>query len=161
MREDTNNKRTVFDRQGAAFHTSLRIRNSDTDQFLHVNNAAMASYFEEARMAIFQEDTLAACMRGKNVVVAHLGIDFLKEIFYPGDIGIWTTGIKVGTSSFSLMQGLYVGDTLCAQAKAVCVLMDSANARPTTIPDAMRERLMAPQEGFRPTLHSNDQTADR
>lgn len=148
--------RAGFDRQLARFQTRLRTRNADTDQYQHINNAVIASFFEEARMAIFLRDDLAACMREKRVVVAHLEIDFLKEIFYPGDVEIWTESEGAGTTSFALMQGLYAGDVLCARAKAVCVLLDSDTARPTTLPDALRERL-APSLAEAPLpLRSND-----
>lgn len=125
----------------ASFLTRLRLRNGDTDQFRHVNNAAIASCFEEARMAIFQQADLAPSMAGKNVVVAHLAIDFLSEVFYPGDIEVKTTPVATRNTSFELTQGLYMGDTLCAQAKAICVLMDAAQSRPTPLPDAFRDGL--------------------
>src|SRR3546814_6675937 len=72
--------RAGFDRQLARFQTRLRTRNADTDQYRHINNAVIASFFEEARMAIFLQDDLAACMREKRVAVAHREIDFLKEM---------------------------------------------------------------------------------
>ncbi|SFC43399.1 acyl-CoA thioester hydrolase [Cupriavidus sp. OV038] len=127
--------------ESASFSTRLRLRNGDTDQFRHVNNAAIATCFEEARMAIFQQADLAPCMAGKTVVVAHLAIDFLSEVFYPGEIEVRTTPVAARNTSFELMQGLYMGDTLCARAKAICVLMDAAQARPTPLPDAFRDRL--------------------
>lgn len=139
-------KGTDFDPRAAPFVTHLRWRNSDTDQFRHINNAAIASCFEEARMAIFLEQDLAACMAGKNVVVAHLAIDFLKEIYFPGNAEVKTVPIRSGNTSFELEQGLFAGDVLCARAKAICVLMDAAHARPTTLPDAFRQRL-APAAG--------------
>ena len=35
------------------FWTEEKLRNADTDQFRHVNNAAIATLFEAARMEIF------------------------------------------------------------------------------------------------------------
>jgi acyl-CoA thioesterase FadM len=62
-------------------------------------------------------------------------------VFYPGEIEVRTTPVAARNTSFELMQGLYMGDTLCARAKAICVLMDAAQARPTPLPDAFRDRL--------------------
>lgn len=152
----TAETRVSFDRQLARFQTRLRTRNVDTDQYGHINNAVIASFFEEARMAIFLRDDLAACMHDKRVVVAHLEIDFLKEIFYPGDVDVWTGSERAGMTSFALVQGLYTGDVLCARAKAICVLLDPDSSRPTALPDALRERL-APSRAEAPLLlRSND-----
>lgn len=152
----TADTRDDFDRRLARFQTRLRTRNADTDQYRHINNAAIASFFEEARMAIFLRDDLAACMYDKRVVVAHLEIDFLKEIFYPGDVEIQTEAEGTGATSFSLVQGLYAGDALCARAKAVCVLLDSPGARPMVLPHALRERLAPNPAEASPPLRSND-----
>jgi len=146
-----------FDRQAAYFRTRIGMRNSDTDQFRHINNAAIASFFEEARMSVFAQDDLAVSMQGKNVVVAHLAIDFLKEIFYPGELEIWTTPERAGTTSFTLIQGLYAGDTLCARAKAVCVLLDSQSRQPVALPDALRGQLAPGRAGGPRRLPFNDQ----
>ena len=126
----------------ARFSTRLRLRNRDTDQFLHVNNAAIATFFEEARMAIFMEDALADCMKDRHVVVAHLAIDFIAEIFYPGDIDVRTTPMRTGNTSFELSQALYAGESLCARASATCVLIDAKQGRPAPLPDPLRQQLV-------------------
>lgn len=128
----------------ARFATRLTLRNRDTDQFRHVNNAAIATFFEEARMAIFMQDTLADCMEDRHVVVAHLAIDFIAEIFYPGEIDVMTTPIRAGNTSFELTQALYAGGHLCARSSATCVLMDSKQGRPTRLPDPLRQQLVPP-----------------
>lgn len=125
----------------AKFLARLRLRNADTDQFRHVNNAAIASHLEEARMAIFQREDLVDSMQGRNVVVAHLAIDFLREIFYPGDIEVRTTPVRTGNTSFELTQALYAEGQLCARATAVCVLMDAQTGKPTPLPDLLRKEL--------------------
>ena len=148
--------RVGFDRRLARFQTCLRTRNADTDQYRHINNAVIASFFEEARMDIFLRDDLAVCMHHKRVVVAHLEIDFLKETFYPSDVDVLTESECAGTTSFALVQGLYVGDVLCARARAVCVLLDSDSGKPTALPDAMRERLAPSRAAASLPLRSND-----
>nr|WP_280920925.1 thioesterase family protein [Cupriavidus sp. AcVe19-1a] len=120
------------------------MRNADTDQFRHVNNAAIATLFEEARMAIFMQDALADCMEDRHVVIAHLAIDFIAEILYPGEIDVMTTPIRTGNTSFGLTQALYAGGNLCARASATCVLMDSKQGRPTLLPDPLRQQLVPP-----------------
>nr|WP_315591855.1 thioesterase family protein [uncultured Cupriavidus sp.] len=126
------------------FSSRLKLRNADTDQFRHVNNAAVATLLEEARMAIFTDDGLSNCMHDKHVVVVHLAIDFIAEIFYPGEIEVRTMPVSAGNTSFELTQALYAGEKLCARASATCVLMDSNQSRPTPLPQRLRQHLAPP-----------------
>ena len=129
----------------AKYSVRLKLRNADTDQFQHVNNAAIATLFEEARMAVFMQEALVHTMEGKHVVVAHLAIDFIAEVLYPGEIDIGTTPVRTGNTSFELAQALYANGKLCARASATCVLMDSKSGRPAPLPDVFRERLALPE----------------
>ena len=80
-------------------------------------------------------------MKGKSVMVAHLAIDFLHELRFPGEIEIRTIGVATRNSSFELDQGLYARDILCSRARAVCVLIDDEVGRPTPLPAAFRQCL--------------------
>lgn len=129
------------------FSSRLMLRNADTDQFRHINNAAVATLLEEARMAIFTEGGLRDSMQDRHVVVAHLAIDFIAEIFYPGEIEVRTMPVSTGNTSFELTQALYAGEKLCARASATCVLMDSNQSRPTPLPPRLRQHLAPPVPG--------------
>ncbi|HZY22815.1 MAG TPA: thioesterase family protein [Beijerinckiaceae bacterium] len=81
-------------------------------------------------------------------VIARLGIDFRAELNFPGRVrtGTWIT--RLGRSSVSLAQVILSGDTLAAEADAVCVLMDGGTRRPMPYPDATRRAL---ESMLRPT----------
>ena len=76
-------------------------------------------------MEILARDSLRALMIGRNVVVAHLSIDFLKELYFPGAIEIGSATLKVGRTSFQLVQGLFIGSECLVFALATCVLLDT------------------------------------
>jgi acyl-CoA thioester hydrolase len=114
------------------------IRNADTDQFQHVNNAAIASYCEAGRMALFSEQGLQEAVTGLNAVVVKLTILFEQELFYPGDVRVGTRVTAVGNTSFEVSQGLYGVAGRFATSEATCVMMDRTQHKPVRVPDAVR-----------------------
>lgn len=114
------------------------IRNADTDQFQHVNNAAIASYCEAGRMALFSEPSLREAIFGLNVVVVKLTILFERELFYPGTVQVGTGVAAIGNTSFQVLQGLYGFRGRFATSEAICVMMDRAKHKAIRVPDAVR-----------------------
>ncbi|HWK43449.1 MAG TPA: thioesterase family protein [Stellaceae bacterium] len=120
------------------FWVGERIRNADTDQFQHVNNAAIASYCEAGRMELFAEPTLREAIAGLNVVVVKLTILFERELFYPGAVRVGTCVTAIGNTSFQVSQGLYGTQGRFATSEATCVMMERAQHKPIRVPDAVR-----------------------
>jgi len=118
--------------------TQEKLRNADTDQFHHVNNAVMASFFEAGRMEIFSPDEARPLMEGANLAVVRLVIDFHRELFYPGDVRIGSIIKRIGNSSFEVAQALYSSDICIASAEATCVLFDPARGRAQPISARLR-----------------------
>jgi acyl-CoA thioester hydrolase len=126
-------------RDAFRFWTQEKLRNPDTDQFGHVNNAAMASFFEAGRMELFAGRPAAAAKL--QLVVARLLMNFHKELYYPGEVSIGSIVTRVGRSSFDVAQGLFAGDDCIASAQATCVAFDAEQRRPTEIPGPLRDYL--------------------
>ena len=135
-------RKRSLDREACSFWTREKLRNADTDQFRHVNNAAISTFFESARMEVLEHDSLKESLIGRNVVVAHLSIDFLKELYFPGVIEIGSATLKVGRTSFQLVQGLFIGTECLAFALATCVLLDTERGKPAPIPELVRSQLL-------------------
>lgn len=121
---------------------ALRTRNRDTDQFGHVNHAAMASLFEESRIALVFAPELAGETRGIDLLVASLTMDFHKELRAPGPVRVGAAVTRMGTSSLDIRQGLFADGVCYASARAVCVLFGSASRRPVPASDALRAALL-------------------
>jgi acyl-CoA thioester hydrolase len=120
------------------FWIDENIRNADTDQFQHVNNAAIASYCEAGRMALFSEPSLREAIAGLNVVVVKLTIQFERELFYPGPVQVGTCVTAIGNTSFQVSQGLYGFQGRFATSEATCVMLDRAGHKPIRVPEAVR-----------------------
>lgn len=122
------------------FWSLEKLRNADTDQFRHVNNAAIASFLESGRMELFADPAISRLMDGLNVVVGQLTIEFQTEVFYPGEINIGSTVTYVGRSSFEVLQGVFRAGTCVATATASCVLLQAG--KPHAVPDDIRQHLL-------------------
>ncbi|GIQ76877.1 acyl-CoA thioesterase [Bradyrhizobium sp. ma5] len=122
------------------FWSLEKLRNADTDQFRHVNNAAIASFLEGGRMELFAEPAISRLMDGLNVVVGRLTIEFHSEVFYPGEVNIGSTVTSVGRSSFEVLQGVFRAGACVASATASCVLLQAG--KPHAIPDDIRRHLL-------------------
>ena len=142
-------RKRPLDRKECRFWTQEKLRNADTDQFRHVNNAVISTFLEAGRMEIFGRDSLKASLIGRNVVVAHLSIDFLRELHFPGGVEIGSATLKVGCTSFQLVQGVFIGSECLVFALATCVLLDTERGKPAPIPETIRTHLLEGLVGAR------------
>ena len=126
------------------FWTEEKLRNADTDQFRHVNNAAIATFFEAARMEIFAPPSVNTLMNGANLAVVRLLIEFSTELHFPGRVYVGSTVVETGNTSFKVRQGMFdcVHDNCCAVAEAICVLVRGDTKRPSTIAPELRAYLL-------------------
>ena len=120
----------------------LRTRNRDTDQFGHVNHAAMATLFEESRIALIFAPELAEETRGIDLLVANLNMAFHKELRAPGLVRIGAAVTRIGSSSLDIEQALFVDDICFVSAQAVCVLFGSDTRQPVRVSDALCQGLL-------------------
>lgn len=141
--------RTPPGRDAFRFWTQEKLRNPDTDQFGHINNAAMASFFEAGRMELFAERPADPAVANLQLVVARLLMTFHMELYYPGEVAIGSIVTRVGRSSFDVAQGLFVGDNCIASAQAICVAFDPEKRRPAEIPGTLRDYLSDPRADVR------------
>lgn len=116
-------------------------RYGDTDRQGHVNNAVFATFCETGRVSFLYDRGTPLAPRGCSFVIARLVLDFRAEIQWQDVVDIGTVVQRIGRSSFSLGQGLFVGATCVATSEGVIVLIDNATRRSTPFPDALRARL--------------------
>ena len=126
------------------FWTEEKLRNPDTDQFRHVNHAAMVSLFEAGRMELFARPEVRPLMQGTNLAVVRLLLHFHRELFYPGMVSVGSVIASVGNTSFTCLQGLFDGQGCVASAEAVCVMFDPEAGRARGIQDSLRAYLLTP-----------------
>jgi acyl-CoA thioester hydrolase len=122
------------------------IRFGDLDRQNHVNNAVFATHFESGRVIILYGEGYGLIVPDASFVLAHLSIDFLGEMYWPGIVEIGTAIARVGNSSIGLDQALFVDGVCVATGENTLVLVDKATRKPRPFsPDhAARIRASAP-----------------
>ena len=147
MADQTPFDQMRFDLARRATHrlfTPVTIRFSDTDKLGHVNNVAIAAYFEAARCELFYKLMQEAGIGGRiDFVLARVAIDFKREFFYPGTVAVGARFVRLGNRSITSGYGLFLGDTCHATAEAVIVFFDLDTRQAIAPPSALRTRLEA------------------
>ena len=119
------------------FRSDIQVRFNDTDALGHINNTSFALYAEYARVAFLDN------LRTGDVylILAHLGIDFVKQVKFRETVYVTTQVEKMGNSSLALYQEVYANDEVAAKIRSTVVLFDYSTQKSVRIPDEVREQL--------------------
>lgn len=118
--------------------TRVTVRYNDLDPLGHVNNVAMAVYFEQARCELVTPH-FKAQGRHLDMVLASAQLDYLRELHYPGEVEIGTIALKVGTKSFTLANCVFQDGVCAGTGTAVLVAFDLDKRTSIEIPAAARK----------------------
>lgn len=117
-------------------------RYADVDPLWHINNVAIAQYYEEARvssiMRIVGSERIPTDVSGR-ILIAHQSIDYLREAGYPGTLEIGIGVLRVGHSSYTFGMGMFQDGLCVSVSDAVMVFADTNGS--TRLPDEYRQRL--------------------
>ncbi|MFA7428983.1 MAG: thioesterase family protein [Rhodospirillaceae bacterium] len=119
------------------------IRFQDLDRVGHVNNIAFLIYAESGRVA-WAEQTWPGSTAGTGIgwTIVRITFNYVAQAHYPGTVDIGTRTLRLGTSSCTVGQGLFVGDTCVGTAESVLVWTDVKAGRGLPIPPDMRAALV-------------------
>ncbi len=126
----TPGRRPVYRPEDFPHRTVETIRFGDLDRQNHINNAVFATYFESGRVIVLYGEEYGLIVPGASFVLAHLAIDFLGEMHWPGHVEIGTAIARVGNASIEMDQALFVKGQCVAAARNVLVLIDKATRKP-------------------------------
>lgn len=122
----------------------LRIDWSELDTFQHVNNINFMKYMQSARVQFWEATGLSNLYEStkKGPILVSSKCDFMKPLFFPGNVLIKTKTEFIKNSSFGLHHKLYNdnGD-LCAEGHDVAVCFDFKTDTPFLITDDLRDAM--------------------
>jgi acyl-CoA thioester hydrolase len=121
-------------------------RYADVDPLWHINNVAIAQYYEEARVSttmMVMGDRRVASPDGERILIAHQAIDYLREATYPGALEVGIGVLAIGRSSFRYGMAMFQDGACVSVSEAVLVHADAHG--PAALPGEYRQRL----EGWR------------
>ncbi|HVT38819.1 MAG TPA: thioesterase family protein [Gemmatimonadaceae bacterium] len=96
------------------------MRFADTDAMGHVNNGSFVVYAETGRIDFMK--ALGAVDR--SFILAHLAVDFRRQVRFRESIVVESWVETIGTSSMTLRQAIRADDTVAAEVRAVVVSFD-------------------------------------
>jgi acyl-CoA thioester hydrolase len=120
-----------------------KLRYADTDLQGHITNSVFAVCCQNARMELICDPKRVPIPRNTQFVIARLVLEFRAEMRWPGTVEIGTRVERVGRSSATLAQALFVHEACVATAQSVAALMDMTTRRSTLLPDETVEALRA------------------
>lgn len=120
---------------------NLQPRFNDTDALGHINNASIATWFEEARRPLFKIFNPSLDPKKWNLIIARVEIDYLAQGHYQKDTEILTHLERIGNSSMIIVQQALQDGTCIAKGKTVMVHFDYQTNKPAPIPEAIRTLL--------------------
>ena len=115
-----------------------KLRYGDTDRQGHVNNAVFATFLETGRVETLISG--GADLKGPDgaFVLAHLELDFVAEVNWPGEVEIGTRIASIGRSSVQMEQAVFQNGACVARGKSVVVLTDKTTRRSMPFSDDAR-----------------------
>ncbi len=125
------------------FSMTIAPRFYETDALGHINNAAIAAWFEVARIN-FLESLLAeepGVATASQWVLASLHIDFVAETFYGSDVTATVTQARIGNTSLTVTCEMSQKGQVTVRGVAVLVFLDGPGGRPAPVPVALRQHL--------------------
>lgn len=123
------------------FRSHDKLRYGDTDRQGHVNNAVFATLLETGRVEMFFSGGEPLADAGCSFVIAHLSLDYIAELHWPGRVDVGTRVLGAGRSSLRLEQALFQKDRLAALAQSVVVQVSDQTRRGHPLSSRLIERL--------------------
>ncbi len=131
-----------FDQTDYKHWVEDRVRFSDLDPLGHVNNKAVSEYFENARALLFMEVTPNWPKRDDLFVLAHLAIDYRRELHFPSPLKIGTQVLSFGRTSMKMASAVFRDSDGIAYCESVSVLINQKTRKPVEISHDLRKILM-------------------
>ena len=87
---------------------AIQMRYADEDRLGHVNNIAIAGYYDEARSR-FSRQVFDAVPPGEisRIVTADVRVTYLAEVFYADTVEVRSGILRIGTASYEIAQALF------------------------------------------------------
>ena len=121
------------------------VRYADLDPQQHVNNAAVVTYLESARMGYYQACGLwdGRSFERFGMVVAALHVDYLKPILFGQAVRVGLSVVHMGNKSLRFQFRVFEhgSDAIFARGQIVMVAYDPTVGRSIPIPQDWRSKI--------------------
>jgi acyl-CoA thioester hydrolase len=127
---------------GWRFAIRHRVRWSECDPFGHANHRAYFEWFEEARNRYLEKTGLPALSAGTpGPVMAETSIRYHRPLAYGDEVLVTARTVRLGHTSFEMEYAVWCRG-MCAQGRAVLILIVNATGEKTPLPQALRRAML-------------------
>lgn len=127
------------------YKTNIHLRFVDFDLMGHVNNSVYFTYLEIARTK-YWEEIVKWDLNKTGIVIAHAELDYILPIVMNDKIAVHVKTSRIGNTSFDLEYQIVklkgTEEVICSKGKTVCIAVDPNTKRPTTIPEAEKQKML-------------------
>jgi acyl-CoA thioester hydrolase len=128
---------------GWSFAIRHRVRWSECDPFRHANHRAYFEWFEEARNRYLESVGLPALSAASpGPVMAETGIRYYRPLVYGDEVLVSARTVRLGHTSFEMEYAVW-SRGLCAEGRAVLILVVNSTGEKTPLPPALRRAVLA------------------
>ena len=114
------------------------LRFADLDTLGHVNHLAFGALMESGRINYFRSIGIRPGESRRGFILVRLAIDYRAEMSFPGTVRVGTRPLRLGRSSLTVGQGLFVEDHCTATGETVLAYTDRNAGRSMPVPDDVR-----------------------
>ena len=139
----TTSRRSVPGRSDFPYWTTDTVRYGDLDRQNHVNNAVYSTYFETGRVMVLRDPAMGLVVPNTEYSLVRAKINFIVEMHWPGTADIGTAIARLGTSSLTFTQSVFIGEQCTAWGETTVVLVDAKTRRPIPFPEKLAARIRA------------------
>jgi acyl-CoA thioester hydrolase len=152
-------ERLRLDSYAVRYDTAPRF--GDLDPLNHLNNAALARLYEDARVRFTNGSGVREAWEPDcRFVVAEVTISYLAEGFFPDPVTLGSGVLRIGGSSHTIAQGLFQNGRCIGTADTTLVYVSAADGSARPMNDEMRRRLEALMLRTAPTTRTPSRRTD-
>ena len=115
---------------------SIPVQWGDMDAYQHVNNAIFLKWLESSRIDLSKQ----YLTNETEFILANINIDYIKPVFFPDNIELTTSVVKIGNTSATLLTHFHSQSqkTGVATAQSVIVQFDYTLQKPKPWSESQR-----------------------
>ena len=129
-----------------SFHYNQIVVWGDQDAFGHVNNVAVARYFENARAEYFTKMKIWE-NNGQNLtkgmVLTNLVLDYRKQIKYPSTLNIALGSLGISSRKFIIGCSMSCESLVVVEGSAELIWFDFIIQKPSILPEEIKIALLS------------------
>ena len=119
------------------------VRFNDVDPLWHLTSTAFMVMFETARILFVRAGCEATKIDPSGWMLVNANITYLAQVYFPEQVRIGTRVERIGRSSLTTVQGMFVRDKCVATLETVMVFVDREKDRSTPLPEELRASLQS------------------